>query len=89
MSVIKKYSATAWYCSGCIHLQGLVDSLDDDLKSIIESVDIDMVQRTELSSLKIRGVPVMIAFNDEGSEVGRLNGVPTKQVLEDFVKKYT
>ncbi len=86
---IKKYSAVAWHCSGCIQLQKLIDDLPEELTSGIESVNIDEVPRQELATLKIRGVPLMIAFDDEGTEIGRLQGVPTKSVLEEFIQKYS
>ena len=86
---IKKYVATKWYCSGCVQLQKLIDALPDEIGSQIESVDIDTVSRQDLGKLKIRGVPVMVAFDDEGNEIGRLTGVPTKSVLEEFIRKYS
>ena len=85
MSVIKKYSATSWHCQGCIQLQKLLDSLPEELTSSVESVDIDTVPRPELADLKIRGVPLLVAFDSQGQELGRLQGVPTKEVLEKFL----
>ena len=86
---IKKYSATSWYCQGCIQLQKLLDSLTEELTSSVESIDIDAVPRPELADLKVRGVPLLIAFDSQGQELGRLQGVPTKEVLEKFLGTYS
>lgn len=86
---IKKYSAVSWHCQGCIQLQNLLDSLPEESTATVESVDIDKAPREELSALKLRGVPAMIAFDSEGKEIGRLLGVPTKSVLEEFLSKYS
>ena len=88
MSVIKKYSATSWYCASCIQLQKLIDTLDEEVSSQIESVDIDTVSRQDLAALKIRGVPMLIAFDEDGKELDRLTGVPNSDALLKFTGKY-
>lgn len=79
-----KYSAKTWHCPSCIQLSKLLDSVD--LKDIeFLEIDIDSLKRQEMQDLKIRGVPVLRLLSDEGEEVKRMTGVPTKQQLEEFL----
>ena len=86
MKQIKKYSAVSWNCPGCNQLQAMLDTINTSDK--IMHVDIDSLSRTELQSTKIRSVPVLIAYSEDGSEAGRINGVPTKEALEKFIAAY-
>ena len=52
-----------------------------DLGIPVEEIDID--ENTELpEKYGIRGVPTMVLLNDDGVEVRRLVGLPTKDQLE-------
>lgn len=76
---ILKFAAS--WCHPCKMLSGMLESAD--LGIPVEEVDID--ENMELSmKYGVRGVPTMVLLNDEGVEVRRLTGLPTKAQLESL-----
>ena len=74
---ILKFAAS--WCSPCAMLSNMLESTD--LGIPVEEIDID--ENMELpKKYGIRGVPTMVLLNDDGVEVRRLIGLPTKDQLE-------
>lgn len=79
---VKKYVAKSWSCAGCVQVGSMIGD-----KWEVQEVDIDSLSRDELKTLGIRSVPVLIAFDGE-KEVERINGVPSKEKLDQFLGSY-
>lgn len=76
---ILKFAAS--WCQPCKMLSGMLESTD--LGIPVEEIDID--DNMELSmKYGVRGVPTMVLLNDDGVEVRRLTGLPTKAQLESL-----
>lgn len=76
MKILKFYGE---WCSPCKMLSNILKS--NDLGIPVEEIDID--ENPELTQkYGVRGVPTMVLLNDDGVEVRRLIGLPTKDQLE-------
>lgn len=76
MKILKFYGE---WCSPCKMLSNMLESTD--LGIPVEEIDID--ENPELTQkYGVRGVPTMVLLNDDGVEVRRLIGLPTKDQLE-------
>lgn len=64
-------------CSACRRLSSVIKMAELD----IEEVDIEV---EEAKKLNINSVPVIIKYNDEGKEIGRLNGIVLLSKLKEF-----
>ena len=82
--ILHKYSATSWHCSSCIQVQKLLDSLD--LTGItVQEIDVDTVKPEDLRRLNIRGIPMLILYDNSGLELKRIQGVPAPDRLKKFL----
>jgi thioredoxin 1 len=78
MKILKFYGE---WCAPCKMLSVMLESVD--LGIPVENIDID--DNIELSmKYGIRGVPTMVLLNDDGVEIRRLTGLPTKAQLESL-----
>jgi thioredoxin 1 len=78
MKILKFYGE---WCAPCKMLSGMLKSID--LGVPVEEIDID--DNIELSMKNgVRGVPTMVLLNDDGVEIRRLTGLPTKAQLESL-----
>lgn len=78
MKILKFYGE---WCAPCKMLSSMLKSTD--LGIPVEEIDID--ENIELpKKYGVRGVPTMVLLNNDGVEVRRLVGLPTKAQLETF-----
>ncbi len=76
---ILKFAAS--WCAPCKMLSGMLESTD--LGIPVEEIDID--ENMEVSmSYGVRGVPTLVLLNDDGVELRRLTGLPTRAQLESL-----
>jgi thioredoxin 1 len=71
------------WCAPCKALSKLLESVTTDV--VIEKVNID----TDMDRAKqygVRGIPVMIILNDDGSEIKRGQNFKTVEQIEEFLK---
>ena len=82
---ILKFQAT--WCKPCSTLSQLINTIKDSVSVIdIEEVDID--QNTDLAlKYEIRGIPVMLKFDDHGNMIDKIKGIPSRDDLISFIKK--
>lgn len=48
--------------------------------------DIDEIGHADLSRLNIRGVPTLVSYADDGTEISRIMGLVDTSKLESFFK---
>ena len=77
------YSAP--WCSACKSLQTLIPSvLPDDYD--FEYIDIDDLDRMELMKAGIKGIPTIILYDNQGTELRRKSGALTGEQLRKFLE---
>ncbi|MHA1910945.1 MAG: thioredoxin family protein [Candidatus Kariarchaeaceae archaeon] len=73
-------------------LKSIVDGLENKPRYTIRGgIKVDRINRKfigldELEPLKITKVPIIVLFNKEGEEIGRMVEQPEKELEADFVK---
>ena len=72
------------WCQSCKTQTSLLNSLDLS-EYIVEQIDIDNLDRQALSKMKVSGIPTLILYDNQGSELKRKSGALTKKQLEDFL----
>lgn len=79
---LSQFSAS--WCSSCKSLQTLVPSiLPDDYD--FEYIDIDNLDRMELMKAGIKGIPTIILYDNQGTELRRKSGALTGEQLRKFL----
>ncbi len=73
---------TAAWCSPCKALASIIEEIDTNIP--IEVVDIDAHQDVAIE-FGIRGVPTLIKIDENGNITGRLVGLNTKNLIEEFI----
>lgn len=79
---ILKFSAP--WCNPCKQLSQVLDGVD--LGCLLEEVNIDDDQVLP-AKFEVRGVPTLVMLNDEGTEVGRLVGMTSKDRVKSWVSE--
>lgn len=81
MKLLKFY---ATWCGPCKGLSMVINGASDKISVPIEDIDID--SNMELAKqYNVRGVPLMVLVNDDGSEVRRLSGMVDEKKLLEFI----
>ena len=79
---MKVLKFSAGWCQPCKALSVLLTTTP--IPCAIEEIDID--SNFELpAQFKVRGVPTIVAVNDDGEEINRLVGSVTKQTLTNWI----
>jgi thioredoxin 1 len=73
---------TASWCQPCKMLASIIEEIDTNIP--IEVVDIDAHQDVAIE-FGIRGVPTLIKIDENGNVTGRLVGLNTKNLIEEFI----
>jgi thioredoxin 1 len=73
---------TAAWCSPCKALASIIEEIDTNIP--IEVVDIDEHLDVAIE-FGIRGVPTLIKIDENGNVTGRLVGLNTKNLIEEFI----
>jgi len=83
MLQLNKYSAV--WCQPCRTLSANLGQIDLDAADIsLNEFDVDLLERSVLKDLGIRGVPTLILVRD-GVEIGRKTGALTPDELRKFL----
>ena len=73
---------TASWCQPCKMLASIIEEIDTNVP--IEVVDIDAHQDVAIE-FGIRGVPTLVKIDENGNVMGRLVGLNTKNLIEEFI----
>jgi thioredoxin 1 len=73
---------TASWCQPCKMLASIIEEIDTNIP--IEVVDIDVHQDVAIE-FGIRGVPTLVKIDENGNVIGRLVGLNTKNLIEEFI----
>jgi thioredoxin 1 len=73
---------TASWCQPCKMLASIIEEIDTNIP--IEVVDIDVSQDVAIE-FGIRGVPTLVKIDENGNVTGRLVGLNTKNLVEEFI----
>lgn len=73
---------TASWCQPCKALASIIEEIDTNIP--ISVIDIDANQDIAIE-YGIRGVPTLVKFDDNGNVTGRMVGVNTKKLIEEFI----
>ena len=73
---------TASWCQTCKALASIIEEIDTNIP--ISVIDIDANQDIAIE-YGIRGVPTLVKFDDNGNVTGRMVGVNTKKLIEEFI----
>jgi len=73
---------TASWCQPCKMLANIIEEIDTNIP--IEVVDIDAHQDVAIE-FGIRGVPTLVKIDENGNVMGRLVGLNTKNLIEEFI----
>lgn len=85
MRYLKKFGAV--WCGPCRGLDVVLDQIDFTTTDVeVEKIDIDSLQRIQLQSLGIRGVPTMILFDEKGTELSRKTGTMSAEALKEWLE---
>lgn len=80
---LKQYSAS--WCASCKTVTALIQQVDLPEDITYEYIDIDRLDRMQLSALNIRGIPTVILTDDENNELRRVTGVMTQAQLNNML----
>jgi thioredoxin 1 len=73
---------TASWCQPCKAMASILEEIDTNIP--IEVVDIDIQQDVAIE-YGIRGVPTLVKIDNNGNVAGRMVGVKTKNLVEEFL----
>jgi thioredoxin 1 len=73
---------TASWCQPCKMLASIIEEIDTNIP--IEVVDIDVHPDVAIE-FGIRGVPTLVKIDENGNVIGRLVGLNTKNLIEEFI----
>ena len=73
---------TASWCQPCKMLASIIEEIDTNIP--IEVIDIDANQDVAIE-FGIRGVPTLVKIDENGNVTGRLVGLNTKNLIEEFI----
>ena len=73
---------TASWCQPCKAMASILEEIDTNIP--IEVVDIDAQQDVAIE-YGIRGVPTLVKIDNNGNVAGRMVGVKTKNLVEEFL----
>lgn len=80
MVTVLKFSAD--WCGPCQQLKKIIDGMD----SSVPIVEVNVDEAPEMASqYKIRGVPTLLAINEDSQEISRKVGMITEQTLKDWL----
>lgn len=84
MIKLEKYSAR--WCQPCRALSATLSEINLETANImLIEHDVDLMPRTDIAALGIRGVPTLILY-DDGVEIARKTGALTADELKAFLK---
>lgn len=73
---------TASWCQPCKAMAGILEEVNTNIP--IEVVDIDVHQEVAIE-FGIRSVPTLVKVDENGNVTGRLVGVRSKNLVEEFI----
>lgn len=85
-STLRILKVGASFCGPCRTLEGILHGLTDEEVEGVLLAEVDADEEwfeDELDNLKVRGIPVVIAYKN-GVEVERITGLTTKDKLLDL-----
>ena len=81
MRLVKYQSA---WCQSCKTQTSLLNTIDlGDI--ILEQIDIDNLDMQQLSKVKVHGIPTLILYDNQGTELRRKSGALTGEQLRNFL----
>lgn len=82
MKLLKFY---ADWCQPCKQLSELIRI--EKLREPDESINIE-TDPAKGMKYGVKGIPCLIWVNEEGAELGRIVGMPSKAVLQEFLNRF-
>lgn len=75
------------HCGGCITLKPILEKLVQEYNEVVNLVEIDMVEETELAiEFDIRKAPTVILLKN-GQEVNRILGLKAKKDYQNMIQQ--
>ena len=81
MKLLKFYAS---WCGPCKGLSMVISNAKDKISIPIEEIDIDQNMEA-VKKYNIRGVPVLILADDDGTEIDRMTGLADEKKLLEFI----
>lgn len=81
MKLLKFYAS---WCAPCKGLSMVISGAKDKINIPIEEIDIDQ-NMDAVKKYNIRGVPVLILAEDDGTEIDRMTGTADEKKLLEFI----
>jgi thioredoxin 1 len=81
MKLLKFYAS---WCGPCKGLSMVINGAKDKISIPIEEIDIDQ-NMDAVKKYNIRGVPVLILAEDDGTEIDRMTGAADEKKLLEFI----
>ena len=85
--VLLAFSST--WCEPCKMMHSVLEEIDSEMSDTIKIVKIDLDENQDIAkNFDILGTPTLILLR-EGETLGKVIGYQPKELIVDFIQKYT